>query len=142
VIITNHVLTGAVVGAMAPSVPAAVAAGVASHFALDAVPHFGVPDRYFMRLAVPDGLVGLAAIAVVAARTPADRRGRVLAGIVGACLPDMDKPSRQFFGRSPFPAVLDDWHASIQHESVRRFPVELCTAALAVTALVRSLRRP
>ena len=141
-IITNHVLTGAVAGALAPSVPAAVAAGVASHFALDAVPHFGVPDRHFMKLAVPDGLVGLAAIAVVAARTPRGRRLRVLAGVFGACLPDMDKPGRQFFGRSPFPPGLDRWHASIQSESVRRYPVEIVTATAAVAALARWLRRP
>lgn len=140
VIITNHVLSGAVVGLAAPSVPAAVAAGVVSHFSLDAVPHFGVGDEHFMRLAVPDGLVGLAAIAALAAATPRERRVRMLAGVFGACLPDMDKPSRQFFGASPFPAALDRWHAGIQSESVRRFPVELAAAALSVAALVRLLR--
>jgi hypothetical protein len=142
VIITNHVLTGAVVGALAPSVPAAVALGVASHFALDAVPHFGVPDRHFMKLAVPDGLVGLAVIGVVAARTPRRRRAVVLAGVFGACLPDMDKPGRQLFGRSPFPAGLDRWHASIQSESVHRYGVEIATATAAVAVLARLLSRP
>jgi hypothetical protein len=140
VIITNHVLSGAVVGLLAPSVPAAVAAGVASHFLLDAVPHFGVDDEHFMALAVPDGLMGLATIAVLATRAPRDRRVRMLAGVFGACLPDMDKPGRQFFGRSPFPAAVDRWHAGIQSESVRRFPVEVSAAALSVLALVRLLR--
>lgn len=139
-IITNHVLSGAVVGAYSSSVGTAFVAGMVSHFCLDAVPHFGVDDEHFMRLAVPDGLVGLAAIAVIAARTPASHRARVLAGIVGACLPDMDKPSRQFFGRSPFPPALDRWHAAIQSESVRRFPVEVATAAASITALTRLLR--
>lgn len=139
-IITNHVLSGAVMGLLAPSVPAAVAAGVASHFCLDAVPHFGVDDEHFMRLAVPDGLVGLAAIALLATRASRGRRALLLAGVFGACLPDMDKPSQQFFGRSPFPAALDRWHAGIQSESVRRFPVELAAAALSVAALVRILR--
>lgn len=139
-IITNHVLSGAVVGLLAPSVPAAVGAGAVSHFCLDVVPHFGVDDAHFMRLAVPDGLVGLSTIAVLAATAPADRRVRMLAGVLGACLPDMDKPSRQFFGRSPFPTALDRWHAGIQSESVRRFPVEIAAAALSVAALVRLLR--
>ena len=64
-----------------------------------------------MKVAVPDGLVGLAAIMVVARATPPGLRLRVLAGVFGACLPDVHKPAQQFFGRSPFPAWIDRAHA-------------------------------
>jgi hypothetical protein len=148
VLITNHVLSGAVLGWLAPSVPAAAATGFASHFALDAVPHFGVADPHFLKVAVPDGLLGLAAIGVVAATTPRHRRLRVLAGIAGACLPDLDKPSRQFTGRSPFPAWFDRGHSRLQRESPSRFGVELAAAATFATLLAAfsgervSRRRP
>lgn len=141
-LITNHVLSGAALGWLAPSVPAAAGAGFVSHFALDAVPHFGVTDPHFMKVAVPDGLLGLAAIGVVAATTPRQRRQRVLAGIAGACLPDMDKPSRQFTGRSPFPAWFDRGHAGLQRESPRRFGVELAAAATFVALLATFSRGP
>lgn len=136
-LITNHVLSGAVLGAVSGNAKDAFVHGFLSHFALDAVPHFGVADEHFLRLAVADGLVGLTTIYVIARRTPANRRLRVLAGIAGACLPDLDKPGRQFFDRSPFPRWFDRAHAAVQTESSDRFPVEVrlaagCAAALAV----------
>ena len=138
VLITNHVLSGALVGRAAPGPVSAFALGVASHFAIDTVPHWG-DDRIFLQVAVPDGLVGLGAMAWVWRTTEPDARVRVLAGMAGACLPDADKPSTLFFGRSPFPAALDDWHRRIQHESTRRLPQELLVAAVGVLA-VRWLR--
>ena len=140
-LITNHVLSGALLGLLAPDVASAGGLGLVSHFGLDAVPHFGVQERDFLRIAVPDGLVGLLAIAAVTAAVPARTRWRVLAGITGACLPDLDKPGRQFFGRSPYPAGWDAWHASIQSESPRRWPVELATAGLSLLAVRALLRR-
>jgi hypothetical protein len=140
VLITNHVLSGAVLGHLAPGVTSAAAAGFVSHFALDAVPHFGVDDIHLMRVAVPDGLTGLAVLGLVLARTPRRHRLRVAAGIAGACLPDLDKPGKQFFGRSPFPPAFDAFHSGIQSESPRRLPVEAAAAALCLAAL-SSLRR-
>lgn len=139
-LITNHVLSGALVGLLLDRPGAALGAGVVSHFVLDLVPHYGVADEHLMRIAVPDGLVGLATIAVIAARTPPERRPAVLAGIFGACLPDMDKPGEQFFDRSPFPAWFDRFHGRIQLESTRRFPVEAATALVCGIALTRKLR--
>ena len=55
-------------------------------------------------VAVVDGLVGLATMTAVAGCTGARSGRRVVAGMLGACLPDADKPSELFFGRSPFPA--------------------------------------
>lgn len=139
-LITNHVLSGALVGLAADNPGTAMGVGVASHFALDLIPHFGVDDEHLMRVAVPDGLIGLAVIGVIAAKTPPEQRIRALAGIFGACVPDLDKPGRQFFDRSPFPAWFDRFHASIQTESLRRFPVEVAVAAICSLGLSRRLR--
>jgi hypothetical protein len=140
-LITNHVLSGAVVGALSPDVVSAVGRGFVSHFALDALPHFGVDEEHLMKVAVPDGLVGLAAIYAVARATPRDRLLPVLGGIFGACLPDIDKPAQQFFGRSPFPRWFDKAHSVIQPEASHRLPVELATAAVCAVALAVLLRR-
>src|ERR1039457_4066186 len=60
VLLTNHVLSGALIGALARRPLPAFAAGVASHFVLDAMPHWGQwgSQRRFLRVAVPDGLGG------------------------------------------------------------------------------------
>ena len=141
-LITNHVLSGALIGLVAPDVSRAFGRGFVSHFALDAVPHFGVDDAHLMRVAVPDGLTGLAVIAVLARATPQHRLLTMLSGIAGACVPDLDKPGRQFFGRSPFPSWFDRAHGAIQPESARRFPIEVAAALLFTAALVVLLRRP
>jgi hypothetical protein len=54
--------------------------------------------------------------------------------VFGACLPDVDKPALLFFGRSPFPAWFDWFHAVVQHERPDRWRREVATAA--VTAVV------
>jgi hypothetical protein len=150
VLVTNHVLAGAVLGAgpLARRPVRAFLTGVASHFALDAVPHWGDERReVFLVTAVLDGLSGLAAIALVAR---ASRRQRpavllsALAGMAGGAFPDLDKPSRLFFGGSPFPARWDDFHSRIQRESPQRLPQEFVVAAglVALVALVlRGSRR-
>lgn len=146
VLVTNHVLAGAVLGAgpLARRPVRAFALGVASHFALDRVPHWGDERRsVFLVTAVCDGLAGLAAIALVAR---ASRRQRpavllsALAGMAGGAFPDLDKPSALFFGRSPFPVRWDDFHTRIQRESPRRLPQEFVVAA-ALSGLVALLLR-
>ena len=105
-LLTNHVLSGALIGARARGPGQAFAAGVASHFVLDAIPHWGAwgSRRRFLRVAVADGLVSLAVAGALAAAAPPARRAAVLAGMAGAALPDVDKPTRLWFGWSPFPA--------------------------------------
>lgn len=122
-LITNHVLSGALLGAAVRSPAAALPLGVASHFALDAVPHWGqwLSRSHFLRIAVADGLTGLAAMGAAAALAPRQGRAAVLAGMVGASLPDLDKPSRIFFGFSPFPRRVNDFHGRIQDEAPGRF---------------------
>ncbi len=142
--ITNHVLAGAVIGLVAPRrrLVAATTLGIASHFALDAVPHWGAEkdERLFLRAAVADGVVGLTALALVARAVPSSRKAAVIAAMLGACLPDADKPAQLFFGRSPFSPAVDEFHARIQRESRDRLPRELKVAgclAASVTLLAR-----
>jgi hypothetical protein len=139
VLVTTHVLSGALIGAAVRRPLPAAALGLVSHFALDALPHwgkFGSLSGGMLRVAVPDGLAGLAAIGICAAVAPREHRLAVLAGIAAAALPDVDKPSRLFFGRSPFPREWDAFHSAIQDESLDRGPQEIATAAvLAVIAM-------
>jgi hypothetical protein len=130
-LVTNHVLSGALVAHAARSVPVAFAVGVLSHLVLDSVPHWGDDRRIqdVMHIAVPDGLVGLAAMAAVTLGTRPERRPQVLAGMAGAALLDLDKPGRVFFGASPFPLAVDRLHGWVQRESPRRMPQELLVGA-------------
>ncbi len=130
-LVTNHVLSGAVIGAMTRRIVPAFLLGIASHFVLDAVPHWGNWEGrpHFMEVAVPDGLAGLAVMGAMTALAPRGRRATVLAGMAGAALPDLDKPSKVFFGRSPFPRAVDRLHKVIQDEAPHRFKYELAAAA-------------
>jgi hypothetical protein len=142
VLITNHVAQGAVIGAVAPGPVSAFVTGVASHFAVDSLPHWGVPDyEVFLKVAVPDGLVGLAAMAWLTRSSSPALRVNVFAGMLGACLPDADKPSRLFFGRSPFPARLDLWHGDIQTEEAHRMPQEIVLATVGLLTAAWLVRR-
>lgn len=139
-LVTNHVLSGVQIGmAVRKPVPAFVL-GVASHFVLDAYPHWGdhsIGDERFFRIARKDGLAGLAAMATFTALAPSGRKTAVLAGMAGAALPDIDKPARLWFGRSPWPAAVNRFHGRIQNESPDRFRRELATiGVLAAAALV------
>jgi hypothetical protein len=137
-LVTNHVLSGAVIGASARGPGQAFALGVASHFALDAVPHWGDwrDRRHFLRVAVRDGLTGLAVMGTVTAMAPAGRRLAMLAGMTGAALPDIDKPWRLVFGRSPWPGFVNRFHQGIQRESLSRSPVEVAAATVFGVALL------
>jgi len=122
-LVTNHVLSGAVIGAEVRNPWIAFPLGFASHFVLDAFPHWGRWDTHdhFMRVAVADGLTGLAAMGMATAAARPGQRASVLAGMAGAALPDLNKPSKVFFGRSPFPKRLDAFHGRIQDEAPDRF---------------------
>lgn len=140
-LITNHVLCGAAIGVAVARPAAALPLGVASHFALDAMPHWGRWEsrRHFLRVAVADGLTGLGVMAAAYAVTPRRRRAAVLAGMVGAALPDLDKPTRIFFGFSPFPARVDAFHGRIQDEAPGRFYSHEVVAGVAFAAAFAAL---
>lgn len=151
VLVTNHVLAGAVIGALVKRPLPALALGVVSHLAMDVIPHWGLAheDRpgdptespEFLRVAYRDGFAGLAAMggAFGLAR---GRRLPVLAGMVGAALLDLDKPSRHFFGVSPFPRAVDKFHGDIQEgrEHDHRMGQEFAVAA-GLAGLVAGLLR-
>jgi len=143
VLVTNHVLAGALIGFACPGPVSAFLAGVASHAALDVVPHWGDrPIDEVMPIAVADGLIGLAAVAVVWWRTPSRHRIRALAGMAGASVPDLDKPGQVFLGASPFPAVVDGFHARIQtRESAGRMPQEIVIGLETAAVLALALRQ-
>jgi hypothetical protein len=141
-LVTNHVLSGAIVGATTRRPAHAFALGVASHFVLDWLPHWGLfgGGRRLLRVAVPDGLIGLAAMGAMAAVAPPERRTAVLAGMAGAAFPDLDKPSKLFFGRSPFPPAVDRFHSAIQHEKSRRAHYEATAAVIFASVALAILR--
>lgn len=139
-LVTNHVLSGAVIGAAVRRPVLALVLGVASHFVLDSVPHWGEFGNKMLRVAVPDGLAGLAAMGLMAAAAPRDRRVAVLAGMAGAAFPDLDKPSRLWFGRSPFPRGWDHFHRAVQHEAPRRAHYEATFAMIFSCVAVTMLR--
>ncbi|HEV7865636.1 MAG TPA: hypothetical protein VGR20_23270 [Acidimicrobiia bacterium] len=137
-------------------VPALVL-GVGSHLAMDRIPHWGLAheDRHgdvmknpkFLRIAYRDGFAGLAAMAA-AFGLARGRRVPVLAGMVGAALLDLDKPSKLFIGVSPFPKAVDKFHADIQegrehdHKMGQEIAVAAGRAAVVAGCLSGRLRRP
>lgn len=135
-LVTNHVLSGAVIGALAREPLVALPLGVGSHFALDSLPHWGQwgSRERFLRIAVADGLTGLAVMGAACAVAGKGRRLGVLAGMVGAALPDLDKPAKVWFGRTLWPAPVRDFHRRIQDEAPDRFySHELVAAATSAT---------
>jgi hypothetical protein len=144
VLLTNHVLSGALIGALVRRPVPAFAVAVASHFALDALPHWGKwgTRRRFLQVAVPDGLTALAAMGALAALSPAERRPAVVAGMAGAALPDIDKPTKMYFGWSPFPRRVDRFHQRIQREAAGRAHVEVLAASAFTVAVLAALRLP
>ena len=149
-LVTNHVLSGAVIGAAVRRPLPAFAIGVASHFALDSLPHWGEweSESHFLRVAVADGLTGLAAMGIVTRavlRTPAAGRTKLVASVVlgmaGAALPDLDKPAHIIFKRKLWPDAVNRFHSRIQDEAPHRFVShELVAAtgfALSAAALIK-----
>ena len=141
-LITNHVVAGAAIGALAPGPASAFVLGIGSHAVMDSLPHWGHPDYgVFLKVAVVDGLIGLATLTTLARVTSPDRRAAVVAGMLGACLPDADKPSVLFFGRSPFPAWVDAAHRRIQNEAHERMPYEALGGLVGALVVGARLRR-
>ncbi|MBO0771407.1 MAG: hypothetical protein J2P35_08110 [Actinobacteria bacterium] len=143
-LVTNHVLAGALLGGSTRRPLPAFLIGVASHFVMDAVPHWGKwPDQdHFLRVAVADGLAGLTAMGALAAAARPERRAAAAAGMIGAALPDLDKPALLWFGASPWPAAVNRFHSRIQDEAPGRFSLEAGAAAVLAAAALAALRRP
>jgi len=92
----------------------------------------GGPDR-FLRVAQRDGLLGLATIAGCVWAADRKQLPATFAGIAGAVLLDVDKPSLHFFSRNPIPGWLQRLHGRIQRESSDLMVVEVASGpALAI----------
>ncbi len=155
--VTNHVLSGVVIGRLLKRHPVtAFAVGVGSHLALDMVPHWGCQlnseaDRQlFLRYARRDGLLGL--LVMVCGSKAVDRRARsaTIAAMAGAALLDADKPVLHYFGRNPFPRAVRRIHPRVQNESPEGMPNEIAfglwfaiaDAVIAVNGRRRSSSKP
>jgi hypothetical protein len=154
VFVTNHVLSGALIGRALERRPvAAFAVGVASHLVLDAVPHWGCDTRRpggadnFLVVAKRDGLLGLTAMALATLMVTKEGRSATVAAMAGAALLDLDKPFVHFFSWNPFPEAVQRFHERVQNESPEglateiRFGVAFAAAdALAAVLARRNMR--
>ena len=130
--VTNHALSGALIGRALKGRPvAAFVAGLASHFLLDATPHWGCdtdrpggPEEFYAA-AQKDGLLGLATLAAGALTVEPPARAATVAGMLGAVLPDLDKPMVHFFDVNPFPRAFQRFHERVQNESPEGLANEL-----------------
>jgi hypothetical protein len=82
-----HLLGGFAVGALTPAVPTACAAGVASHVALDVVPH---RDYQTWSANAIDTLAGVVAVVLLARALPQQARARAIAGAWAGVMPDIE----------------------------------------------------
>ena len=125
VFFTNHLLAGALIGRAAPNALAAFGLGVASHLAMDALPHWGPgePGR-LLRVAKIDGAL---ALAVGAPTVLCSRSLKLCAGIAGACLLDLRYPAQVYLGADPFPKAVSRAHDAVQRgrESPSRLWLEV-----------------
>jgi hypothetical protein len=132
VFVTNHVLSGVIIGQVLRGRPvAAFVVGVGSHLLLDACPHWGCATETpegaarFLQVARRDGLLGLGTMAVAAVAVDQKSRMSTIAAMAGAALLDMDKPVLQFTGRRAFPEVVNRIHKVVQNEVPNGFRNEL-----------------
>ncbi len=148
--VTNHVLSGVLIGRALEGRPcAAFLVGVGSHLALDAVPHWSCDTsteegaEHFLSVARRDGLLGLGALAASAWAVDPKARPAVVAAMAGAALLDLDKPIQHFFGVYPFPRSIRRLHSWVQNESPSGLTNEITfgVAATAVDALVAMASR-
>jgi len=147
VFVTTHVLAGATIGTVLSRSPTgAFVAGALSHLGMDACPHWGIKldtpgaKEQFMRIARCDGCAGLAAMALAAGLVGPQARRSTVAAMVGAALPDLDKPVLHFFGFYPFPNWFRRLHQALQREAPHRMPHELALAGVLGVVAFRRLR--
>ncbi|HEX3081990.1 MAG TPA: hypothetical protein VHQ86_01940 [Candidatus Saccharimonadia bacterium] len=106
-LLTNHVLTGALLGLSIDNPVLLAPTAVASHLALDAVPHFGTDSlrksfpngRFFIIVGAADFTMSVAATTVICLMWP-ERIVNILIGVFGACLPDLTYIPLVVFGRA------------------------------------------
>ncbi len=144
-----HMLTGALIGQVAPTPLLGWGGGLVSHYLLDAVPHTEAETfdgrsasvrRVALIEAVLEAIVGGTFLLWLAARCPAARPRAIGLGVIGALLPDLiDVPLRHILDISPL-------HAAAPHHTVPRahlrsgIAAQVSVAAGAALALWRVSR--
>jgi hypothetical protein len=159
VILATHAVVGAAIASLIPDHPlGAFLAGVASHFAIDAIPHWDYPLRSMFRgadkgaplaldrglvidfsLIALDGLVGLV-LAVWLFATPATML-TITMGIVGGILPDPLQFLHRLYPREPLRS-LQRFHMWIHSRTKLAWPLGVTTQAaftLAVAVAAKTL---
>jgi hypothetical protein len=137
---TNHVLVGALLGRVIRRPAAAAAAGVVSHVAMDALPHWGMDvaapggRRRFLLIAATDGVLLTAVLkTLVRRRRPASE----IAGALGGLLLDLDKPAAELGIRQLWPDLVHHVHIDIQKlEAPQRWRVDAAVALIASALLI------
>ena len=106
-LLTNHTLTGVALGLIIDQPAVLLPAAVASHLAMDALPHFGFREELnkssfrnprFLLLGSADFALSLVVTAAACLAFPA-RAGHILLGVFGADLPDLTYIPVIIFGR-------------------------------------------
>lgn len=140
VFVTNHVLSGVLIGQVLRRRPmTAFAVGVGSHLLLDAFPHWScgseTPEdaERFLKAAQRDGLLGLGAMAVAALSVGRESRAATVAAMAGAVLLDLDKPILHFTGLRAFPDFVNRIHKAVQNETPNGLRNELVYGAAFAT---------
>jgi hypothetical protein len=125
VLATTHVLTGALIGRVVHRPAYAAAAGLVSHVAMDALPHWGLwPDTPHRR----------AKFLTVMVRR--HRPGSEIAGALGALVLDLDKPAALIGIRQLWPDQVNAVHFGVQrHEQPQRWRIDVSVAALVALTL-------
>ncbi|MDQ5972291.1 MAG: hypothetical protein QG553_450 [Patescibacteria group bacterium] len=144
---TNHVVFGALVATVVQNPVIAIPVALASHYALDALPHFDYPVkghhslRFFIWLAIDCGIAA-SILASILLLQPANA-GLMIACGIAAASPDLmwlyytiykhgeDKDNWPLFVK---------WHAAVQrHTGPKLWPLELSwLAAMGGLLLVRA----
>jgi hypothetical protein len=155
VILSTHAIVGAAVGSLMPEHPAlAFACGLASHFAIDAIPHWDYPLRS-ITLKPTDGpalqlnwylgrdlvLIGIDACAGLAIglwlyATPAAALAVLLAAL-GAMLPDPLQVVHRLYPREPL-RTLQRFHVWIHSKRKLTWPIGV-SSQLSFVVLVVSI---
>lgn len=122
--VTNHVLSGVLIGRVMKRRPvAAFLVGVGSHLILDSLPHWGCEvggpgdDERFLTVAKRDGVLGLTTLTTAALAVDRSTQVATVAAMTGAVLLDLDKPFEHFFSWNPFPASVRRFHSRVQNET-------------------------
>ncbi len=142
-LLTNHVLTGAALALTIHNPVLAAPLALASHFALDSIPHFGWKGASFKKpkgfaLGLTDFSVALFSYGYLITHWP-QHWVLISIGMFFAALPDLFYIPEIVLGIRLDPKVVRDFHHKIQIELPRGIYIEIMWASVVALALQRLL---